>query len=47
MKRIFDRCITYRQAKSKVLHHGLYTLLPVSKERWVDISMNFDLGLLR
>jgi len=34
MKRIFDRCITYRQAKSKVLHHGLYTLLPVvARER--------------
>ena len=23
------RCITYRQAKSRVLPHGLYTLLPV------------------
>jgi len=35
MKRIFDRCITCRQAKSNVLHHGLYTFLPVPKERWL------------
>jgi len=43
--RICGRCITYRKAKSKVLPHELYTPLPVSSEPWVDISMDFVLGL--
>jgi hypothetical protein len=42
---ICDRCITCRQAKSRVMPHGLYTPLPVPKELWVDVSMNFILGL--
>uniref|UniRef100_A0A2N9GL02 Reverse transcriptase n=1 Tax=Fagus sylvatica TaxID=28930 RepID=A0A2N9GL02_FAGSY len=41
------RCITCRKAKSKVLPHGLYTPLPVPSEPWVDISMDFVLGLPR
>jgi hypothetical protein len=44
---ICDRCITYRQAKSRVMPHGLYTPLPVPKEPWVDVSMDFILGLPR
>ena len=39
MKRDVDRacarCITCRQAKSKVLPHGLYTPLPVPSAPWV------------
>ena len=42
---ICDRCITCRKAKSKVLPHGLYTPLPVPSEPWVDIFMDFVLGL--
>ncbi|XP_052173757.1 uncharacterized protein LOC127789046 [Diospyros lotus] len=47
VKRICDKCITCRKAKSKVLPHGLYKPLPVPNEPWVDISMDFVLGLPR
>ena len=40
-------CITCLQAKSKVHPHGLYTPLPVPLSPWVDISMDFVLGLPR
>jgi hypothetical protein len=29
VERVCARCVTCRQAKSRVLPHGLYTLLPV------------------
>jgi len=45
--RICGRCSTCRKAKSKVLSHELYTPLPVPSEPWVDISMDFVLGLPR
>ena len=44
---ICGRCITCRKAKSKVMPHGLYTPLPVPSEPWVDMSMDFVLGLPR
>ena len=44
---ICGRCITCRRAKYKVMPHGLYTPLPVPSEPWVDISMDFVLGLPR
>jgi hypothetical protein len=47
VQRICDRCITCRQAKSRVMLYGLYIPLPVPKEPWVDISMDFILGLPR
>jgi hypothetical protein len=47
VNRICGRCITCRKAKSKVLPHGLYTPLPVPREPWVDISMDFVLELPR
>ena len=40
-------CITYLQAKSKVHPYGLYTPLPVPYLPWVDVSMDFVLGLPR
>ena len=46
VQRTCDRCITCRQAKSRVMPHG-HTPLPVPKEPWVDISMDFILGLPR
>ena len=47
VERICSRCIACRQAKSKSMPHGLYTPLPVPTEPWVDISMDFVLGLPR
>ena len=47
VERICDRCITCKKAKSKLQPHGLYTPLPVPNEPWIDISMDFVLGLPR
>ena len=47
VQRMCDRCITCRQAKSRVMPHELYTTLLVPKEPWVDIFMDFILGLPR
>ena len=47
VERVCARCITYRQAKSRVLPHGLYIPLLVPSAPWVDISMDFVLGLSR
>lgn len=47
VEKIYARCITCKQTKSKVLPYTFYTLLPIPYETWVDISMNFVLGLPR
>ena len=47
VERICGRCITCRQAKSRVQPHGFYTPLPIPSEPWVDLSMDFVLGLPR
>ena len=41
VERICARCIQCKQAKSRVLPHGLYTPLPIPNEPWVDISVDF------
>jgi len=41
------RCVAYLQAKSRVMPHGLYTPVPIPSAPWVDISMEFILGLPR
>uniref|UniRef100_A0A2N9I9G7 Reverse transcriptase domain-containing protein n=1 Tax=Fagus sylvatica TaxID=28930 RepID=A0A2N9I9G7_FAGSY len=46
-ERVCARCVTCRQAKSRVLPHDLYTPLPIPSALWVDISMDFVLGLPR
>jgi hypothetical protein len=43
VERVCAGCITCRQAKSRVLPHGS----PVPSAPWVDISMDFVLGLPR
>jgi hypothetical protein len=47
VERICDKCITCKKTKSRTQSHGLYTPLPVPKEPWVDILMDFVLGLRR
>lgn len=47
VERICEKCITCKQAKSRTHPHGLYTPLPVPSEPWIDISMDFVLGLPR
>ena len=47
VERICGRCVTCRQTKSRVQPHGLYTPLPIPSEPWIDISMDFVLGLPR
>jgi len=47
VQQICEQCIACRKAKSRVQPHGLYTPLPVPTEPWVDISMEFVLGLPR
>jgi hypothetical protein len=47
VERICGRCITCRQAKSRVQPNGLYTPLPIPSSPWIDISMDFVLGLPR
>jgi len=42
---ILKRCGTCQAAKSHTLPHGLYTPLPVPTLPWVDVSMDFILGL--
>ncbi|KAK8669782.1 hypothetical protein V6N13_104551 [Hibiscus sabdariffa] len=47
VERMCDRCITCKKAKSRLKPHGLYTPLPIPEAPWLDISMDFVLGLPR
>lgn len=46
-ERVCGRCVTCKQAKSKVQPYGLYTPLPIPTHPWNDISMDFIVGLPR
>jgi hypothetical protein len=45
--RLVARCTTCQKAKSHLNNHGLYMPLPVPTSPWIDISMDFVLGLPR
>ncbi|KAE8688130.1 Calmodulin-binding protein 60 E [Hibiscus syriacus] len=47
VERACERCVTCKKAKSKVMLHGLYKPLSIPQEPWVDISMDFVMGLPR
>lgn len=47
VERICGNCIVCKKAKSKSQPHGMYTPLPVSTSPWIDLSMDFVLGLPR
>ena len=40
-----DICIVCKKAKSRLHPHGLYLPLPIPTQPWVDISIDFVLGL--
>ncbi|CAA7026198.1 unnamed protein product [Microthlaspi erraticum] len=45
VEKFCSRCITCRKAKSRLHPHGLYTPLPIPNAPWVNISMDFVIGL--
>ncbi|KAL4339632.1 hypothetical protein GQ457_08G031840 [Hibiscus cannabinus] len=47
VERFCEHCVTCKKAKSKVSPHGMYLPLPIPNSPWVDISMDFVLGLPR
>ncbi|KAH9724612.1 Endonuclease [Citrus sinensis] len=47
VERLCGRCVTCRQAKSKVQPYGLYTPLPIPSAPWTDISMDFVLAIIK
>ena len=47
VERFCGKCVTCRQANSKVQPYGLSTPLPIPSAPWTDVLMDFVLGLPR
>ena len=45
--KVIESCLLCKQAKSRNEAHGLYMPLPILIKPWVDLSMDFVLGLPR
>jgi hypothetical protein len=45
--KVIERCAICKKAKGKENAYGLYMPLPIPEQPWMDISMNFVLGLPR
>jgi len=45
MPGILKRCATWQVAKRHSLSEGMYTLVPIPLRPWIDVSMDFVLGL--
>ena len=43
--RFCKRCIAGKKSKSKVMPHRLYFPLPIPDFPWIDLSLEFVLGL--
>jgi hypothetical protein len=47
VERLVARCTTCQKAKSRLSNHGFYMPWPILSSPWLDISMDFVLGLPR
>ncbi len=47
VEKICANCVSCRHAKSTIKPHRLYIPLPVPESPWIDLSMDFVLGLSR
>ena len=45
VNKVCASCTVDKQAKSRLQPHDLYPQLPIFNGRWIDISMDFVLGL--
>ena len=47
VQKFCECCIVCKKAKSTVMPHSLYTSLLIPDSSWIDLSMDFVLGLPR
>jgi len=45
MHKVIERCAICKKAKGKENAYGLYMPLPIPVQPWMDVSMDFVLGL--
>jgi hypothetical protein len=45
--KVIERCVVCKKAKGKENAYRLYMPLPISEQPWMDISVDFVLGMPR